>query len=209
MNELQAVFKILVSIRQQAREPLALLTHLSRPLGSTVGSTAKRPDHIILHAGAGKNMRTQHVDAAASQRRRALPYYSISLHFMNRVRQTVRAQGKVLAHRFRQVRTVHRNTAGDNELSYDGVVTIGFADGLHDSGSTGYVNLPHTVEIKHAGADWIKHKGQVNQGDRAGFPQQEEQLTAGCLQTKVHPYEPHGMAGLGRIKIDSNDLVIR
>jgi hypothetical protein len=119
------------------------------------------------------------------------------------------AQGKVLAHRFRQIWTVHGNTAGENKSSYDGIITISFSDRLHHSSRTGYVDLPHPVKVEYTCADRIQDKSQVNYRDRSSFSQQKKQLAAGFLQTKVHGQEAQGMAGLRWIQIYSDDLTVR
>src|SRR5579864_8460633 len=205
MNELKAVFKILFSVRQHAGEALALVTHSGGAPGPAVRRTAKGAEHIVLDARPGKNMWTQHVDAAISQCRRALLNDLVGLHFVNRIRQRMRAQGKVLAHRFRQVWTICGNTAGENKSSYDGIITIGFGDRFHHSSRTGHVDLPHPLKVEYTRAHRIEDKSQVNYCDRSSFSQQKKQLAAGLFQTEVHAQEAKGMAGLRRIQINSDD----
>jgi hypothetical protein len=49
----------------------------------------------------------------------------------------------------------------------------------------------------------------VEKSDWAGFPQQQEQFAARFLDTEVHAEEAKGMAGLGWIQIDSDNLIVR
>jgi hypothetical protein len=154
-------------------------------------------------------MRTQHVHTATSQSRGALLHDFVSFHFVDCIGQRVRAQGKVFAHRFRQVWSVGGNTAGKNKSSYDGFITISFGDSLHYSGRTGHIDLPHAVEIEHTGTDGIQHKSQVDYGDRAGFPQQKKQLAAGFFETKIHSHEAVPMVAVGRIQIYTDNLGMR
>ena len=98
----------------------------------------------------------------------------IGFHFVNRVRQSMRAQRRVLAYRFRQIRAVNTNAAGENESSNDGIIAIGLGDSLYYAGGAGHVDLPHAVQVEHPCADGIKDKSQVNYGDGASFPQQKE-----------------------------------
>ena len=74
----------------------------------SVGRAAKGADQIVLHAGPGKNVGTQQVDAAAPQRRRPLLHHAVGFHLVDGVGESVSGAGASLRWRARANRNRRR-----------------------------------------------------------------------------------------------------
>jgi hypothetical protein len=86
---------------------------------------------------------------------------------MDCVRQGVPGERELLCHRARQLRSVSRDAADEDELADPVVlITIRLGDGLHDARSAGDINLPHAVQIKYAGSHRVEHEGEMYHCDR-------------------------------------------
>src|SRR5271163_3818176 len=67
VDKLNAFRKIMLPVGQHTGKALALIPHSRRALCLAIRGAAKSAEHVVLHAGTGKNMWTEHVDAASSQ----------------------------------------------------------------------------------------------------------------------------------------------
>ncbi len=103
VDKLDAVVQILPPMWQQAGKALAPVAHFRSPITASVGRAFESVDHVVFHAGSGKNMRTQHICAAAAQGWRALLNYPVGLHFVNRIGQGVSSERMLFRRRSGQV----------------------------------------------------------------------------------------------------------
>ena len=117
----------------------------------------------------------------------------------------MRGQHRFFGRRSRQVRSVRRNAAGENEL-LDAVVggAIGFGDGFHHPRRSRHIDLPHALSVEHSGAHRIDHKRQVHDGVGMGIAQQFVQRSGGRFLAQIQALKLQLGVGLGRIHIHPN-----
>ena len=100
--------------RQGSRFPCA---HVGSPLTGAIRRTPESAHHVVFHGRPSKNMRTQEICAATTQRRRALLDYLVGFHFVDRVRQGVSRGVPALRSQSREGWNRKRNATGENKFS--------------------------------------------------------------------------------------------
>src|SRR5215831_327890 len=110
----------------------SFFAHLGSAFAFAVRCSAKTAKQIIFDAGARENMRPEDVCAATAKSGRALLHDLVGFALVHGVRERVSSQGEVFENRAGELRTVGRDTAGENELAdAPVVVAIGFRDRFH------------------------------------------------------------------------------
>ncbi len=82
---------------------------------------------------------------------------------------------RVFLHRAAGLRTISRNAAGKDELPDVAAGAVDDADRFHHARGAGNVDLPHALEIEHAGLLRVENEGEMDDGLRAGCAQQLDQ----------------------------------
>ena len=151
-------------------------------------------------------MWAKNVGTAAAQRRRALLHYQVRFFLVNRVWKGVGFEGRFLRHGTGQIGAVRGNAARKNELADAAVfVAVRLRDGLHDASSAGHIDVPHAIDVEHAGTLRVDDKGEVHHGERPRLFEQVVEAAAGVLQPKVHAHKTDGRLGFGGNHVDADD----
>src|SRR5271166_5438391 len=189
MHELELVLEILLAERQHQRKPFAVGAHACGALALAQRRAAQRSYHVVLHRRASEDVRTQDVSAAVAQTLGAITDDLIALALVNGVRQGMRAQRRFLLDRSRRFRPISRHAAGKDELSDVTASAINDADRFHDASGSGYIDLPHALDVENAAAQRIENEGEMDNGARAGLAQQLNELPARRFAAQVHLLE--------------------
>src|SRR6516162_7934826 len=162
MDKLEEFVFVFLAMRQQHWQPRMLSPHSSSAWAVAQWSSSQSADHVVLHTRTSKDMRAQNVRAALPQAFRTISNDLVALPFMDCVGQRMRRKREVLLHRSRSFRTVSRHAAGENKLANVSSSAVHDADGFHDAGRAGNVDLPHTFHVENAGALRIDNERQVH-----------------------------------------------
>src|SRR5271157_4703531 len=186
MHELELLLEVLLAGRQHQRKPFAGSAHAFGALALAQRCPAQRSHHVVLHAGAGEDVRAQDVNAAIAQTLGAIADRLVALALVDGVWQGMRAERSFLFHWPRCFRAISRHAAGKDELPDVAAGAIHDAHRLHYAGRPGHIDLPHAFHVNNTAAQGIEDEGEMDHGGCAGRAQQLNQLPAGRFAAQVH-----------------------
>src|SRR5208282_6511121 len=195
MHELELLLQILLATRQHQRKPFALSAHAGRAFALAKRCAAQRSHHVVLHAGAGKDVRANDVSTPIAQTFGAIADHLIALALVDGIRQSMRPQRSVFLYRPRSFGSISRDAAGEDELIDVSAGAIDDARRLHDASGSRHVDLPHALDVKHAAAQRIEDEGEMDDRGCAGPAQQLNQRPTRGFAPQVNLLEARQRKG--------------
>src|ERR1700751_17336 len=150
-------------------------------------------------------MRAKNVGAAAAKGRRALLHDQVGFLLVNGVRKRVSLEGKLFRYRVGEIGPVGGTAAGKNELPEAAVfVSVRLGDRLHDVRSAGHVDVPHAVDIEHAGSLRVDDKGEMHHREKPRLLEEVVETAAGLFNSKIHAHKTDGLPSFWRDHVDTD-----